>query len=159
MTHGDHVRTAESMTAIDQMEVRCRQSRQPRLRVTQVVRRLQRDWSDNSVSVTVKYELRELPQIREYLQTYWQTGFKALSFLLKTNHGFRQVRCNFIESTLLTTPQAPWTPLTREEYIERVSAITRPFGDEDLNLRQMTIVDDDELALEADCVGGSCPRR
>lgn len=76
MTHGPDVRTAETMTAIDQLEV---------------VRRLQADWSDNAVSVTVTYEKRELPAIKAWLQRHWRKGVKSLSFLLKQDHGFRQV--------------------------------------------------------------------
>lgn len=131
VTHGEDVLTADDMTAIDQLEV---------------VRRLQADWSDNSVSVTVKYDQRELPAIKEYLLEHWRNGFKAASFLLRNDHGFRQ---------------APWTKITREEYHSRIKEITRPFGGECemVDIERLRVVDADELADNAECAGGSCPRR
>ena len=62
-------------TAIDQLEV---------------VRRLQAEWSDNSVSCTVYYRKEELPAIKEYLAKYFDKNFKTLSFLLHQDHGFAQ---------------------------------------------------------------------
>lgn len=129
VTHGDDVILADDMTAIDQLKV---------------VQRLQRDWSDNAVSVTIYYWPHELPAIRDYLREHWATGFKAVSFLLRQNHGFAQ---------------APWTTITKEEYDERMAAITKPFGcDEDLGMATLA-VDDDELVQNSECSGGSCPRR
>lgn len=119
MAHPEGTALAEEMTAIDQLEV---------------VRRLQAEWSDNSVSCTVYYKMEELPEIREYLSKYYDKNFKSLSFLLHSDHGF---------------DQAPIEPITKEEYEKRVAKIT-PLG---------PIVETLELDDSTECEGGSCPVR
>jgi hypothetical protein len=59
-------RLAAEMTAIDQLEV---------------VKQLQKDWSDNSVSCTIYYRKEELPEIRKYLKKNYKNNHKSLSFL------------------------------------------------------------------------------
>jgi len=54
------------------------------------VKKLQKDWSDNSVSCTVYYRKEELPEIREYLAKNYKDNHKSLSFLLHNEHGFDQ---------------------------------------------------------------------
>lgn len=66
---------AKDMTAIQQLEE---------------VKKLQKDWSDNSVSCTVYYRKEELPEIREYLAKNYKDNHKSLSFLLHNEHGFDQ---------------------------------------------------------------------
>jgi len=66
---------AEDMTAIQQLEE---------------VKKLQADWSDNSVSCTVYYRKEELHEIREYLAKNYKDNHKSLSFLLHNEHGFDQ---------------------------------------------------------------------
>ena len=87
--------TSKSLSAVDQLEV---------------VRRIQREWSDNAVSCTVSYKASELGDIREYLAEYYMDNFKSLSFLLHEDHGF---------------DQAPLESITEEYYNELVSK-TRP---------------------------------
>lgn len=110
---------AKDMTAIEQLEY---------------VRRLQTEWSDNSVSCTVYYRQGELPTIREYLNKYYNKNFKSLSFLLHSDHGF---------------DQAPYEEITKEEYEKRVKSsqlIKRFVGALDLD-------------ASAECASGACPVR
>ena len=110
---------AEDMSAIDQMEV---------------VRRLQSEWADNAVSVTVYYEPEELDAIREYLRENWDQ-FKSLSFLLRQNHGF---------------DQAPLEEIDEEEYRKMLDRIVE--DDVDLHAGESTIHDEE-------CATGACPIR
>lgn len=116
------------MSAIDQLEV---------------VARLQREWSDNAVSVTVMYAKEELPAIREWLDKHYKDSIKSVSFLLRSDHGFRQ---------------APLEALTREEYEADVARLL-PIDPDELAasvLRQTTAA---EMADAEDCAKGGCPVR
>lgn len=77
---------ARDMTALKQLEW---------------IRKLQTDWSDNSVSCTIYYRKEELPIIREYLSKNYRSSHKTLSFLLHSEHGFLQ---------------APYEEITEEEF-------------------------------------------
>lgn len=110
---------AEDMTAIDQLEC---------------IKRIQTEWSDNSVSCTVYYRKEELPEIREYLSKNYNKTFKTLSFLLHTGHGFTQ---------------APIEPITKEQY-EKMVANTKPITKLD------DVIEFDDVD---DCEGGACPVR
>lgn len=70
-----HTTFAEDISAIDQLET---------------ISRLQREWSDNSVSVTVYYKLEELPDIRQWLNENYHNNVKTVSFMLHSGHGFDQ---------------------------------------------------------------------
>lgn len=110
---------AAEMTAIDQLKE---------------VRKLQEDWSDNSVSCTVYYRKEELPEIREYLKKNYKNGHKSLSFLLHSDHGFHQ---------------APIEEITKEQFdeiIKNTTLITK--------IDQML-----ELSTDDECAGGACPIR
>ena len=85
---------ANQMTAISQLEV---------------VKWLQEVWSDNSVSCTVYYRKEELPEIKKYLAKNYKNNHKSLSFLLHSDHGFKQ---------------APFEEITKEAYDELVSKTT-----------------------------------
>ena len=116
---------AEHCTAIDQLEW---------------VKRLQTDWSDNSVSVTVYYRKNELPQIKEWLRKNYNTSIKTVSFLLHSDHGFQQ---------------APLEAMTMEEYDELASQC-KPITD----LTGICYTDENlELLKEGECAGGICPMR
>lgn len=118
-SHGDTATLAKDMTAIDQLET---------------VRWLQEVWSDNSVSCTVYYRKEELPEIRKYLKKNYKNGHKSLSFLLHSDHGFKQ---------------APLEEITKEQYDELV-AKTVP----------ITGIDADDLGLDdSECASGACPIR
>lgn len=108
-----------SMTAIDQLEV---------------IKRLQAEWSDNSVSVTIYYRKEELDEIRMWLDNnYFAT--KSVSFLLHSDHGF---------------DQAPMEEITKEKYEEMKSTVTPITAIESISL--------DEVDID-DCDTGACPVR
>jgi ribonucleoside-triphosphate reductase (thioredoxin) len=110
---------AENMTAIDQLRE---------------VKRMQEEWSDNSVSCTVYYRKEELPEIREYLKKNYKNGHKSLSFLLHSEHGFHQ---------------APIEEITKDRYedlIKKTELITE--------IKQFL-----EMDADSECAGGACPIR
>lgn len=72
---GDNAIIAKQMTAIDQLEL---------------VKKMQTVWADNSVSVTVYYKKEELQSIKEWLKKNYKTSVKTVSFLLHSDHGFKQ---------------------------------------------------------------------
>ncbi|MEL0099980.1 MAG: hypothetical protein VW907_10520, partial [Opitutae bacterium] len=76
---------AENMSAVEQMDL---------------VRKLQRLWADNSISVTVYFRMEVIVVFKAYLAEYW-AEMKSVSFLLHSEHGF---------------DQAPMGELTLEEY-------------------------------------------
>jgi ribonucleoside-triphosphate reductase len=104
------------------------------------VKRLQTDWADNSISVTVTYKPEELPAIKEWLKENYNHSVKTVSFLLYSGHGF---------------DQAPIEPITKEVYDEMMSTC-RPIKD----LVGICCSDADaEIATLSDCQGGACPIR
>ncbi len=117
--HSDNAVLAEDVSAIDQLEI---------------VKRLQKEWSDNSVSCTIYYRKEELPLIRDYLRKHYNKNFKTLSFLLHSGHGFSQ---------------APLTEITKEEY-EAMVARTTPITGGNMSL---------EFDPDLDCSTGACPIR
>lgn len=116
--HPDHAVLAKDVTAIDQLET---------------VKWLQQVWSDNSVSCTVYYRMEELPEIKKYLKKHYKGSHKSLSFLLHSEHGFKQ---------------APLEEITEEQYNQLVA-----------NTRIITAVDEANIGLDDDCATGSCPVR
>ena len=96
------------------------------------VRKLQRIWSDNSVSCTVYYNKEDIEDIKSYLHKYMPNEIKSVSFLLQSNHGFLQ---------------APYETITKEEYIKLKKQAT-----------PITTVELKETDFELDeCSSGSCP--
>lgn len=108
---------AEEMTAISQLIE---------------VKKLQQDWSDNSVSCTVYYRKEELPEIKKYLAENYQDNHKSLSFLLHNEHGFAQ---------------APYEAITKEAFDEMVSK-TRLITSVSGNL---------DFEGGEECASGACP--
>jgi ribonucleoside-triphosphate reductase len=107
---------AKDMTAIDQLKW---------------VKRMQAEWSDNSVSCTVYYKKEELPEIKKYLAENYYKYHKSLSFLLHSEHGFQQ---------------APYEEITEKEYNDLVSRTTL-----------ITSVDSAEFDGGDECATGACP--
>lgn len=122
----EHTVLAENCSAIQQLEW---------------VKKAQTEWSDNSVSVTVYYRKEELPAIKDWLKKNYNTSVKTVSFLLHSEHGFKQ---------------APMEQVTKEEY-EDLAAKCRPIVD--LEGVCYSSVDADVLANEKDCSSGSCPKK
>jgi ribonucleoside-triphosphate reductase len=111
---------ANDMTALDQLEV---------------IKRLQTEWSDNAVSVTIYYRKEELEAIRQWLAENY-INVKSVSFLLHNEHGF---------------DQAPLEEITEEKFAELSAGVkTISSFDSTINLDDMDI---------ADCEGGACPVR
>lgn len=97
-----------------------------------MVRRMQREWSDNSVSCTVYYKLEDLPEIKEYLKQHMKEELKTVSFMRYSEHGFIQ---------------APYEDITEEKYIELAS-----------KCYPITKVEVREKDFDVqDCDNGSCP--
>ncbi len=109
---------AKDMSAIQQLKV---------------VKDLQQNWSDNSVSCTVYYRKEELPEIKKYLTKNFATSHKSLSFLLHSEHGFKQ---------------APYEEITKKQYDALVS-----------KTKLITSIIDGQIGIEDDCVDGVCPVR
>ena len=110
---------AGEMTAVDQLNV---------------IKRLQEEWSDNAVSVTIYYRKEELEQIKEWLQNNY-FNVKSVSFLLHNDHGF---------------DQAPMEEITKEQFDEMSSKVKQITSLMSLNM--------DEVDIQ-DCEGGACPVR
>lgn len=66
---------AKSMKAVDQL---------------QLVKKLQKVWADNAISVTVYYRMEELEDIKAWLKDNYENSIKSVSFLLHSDHGFAQ---------------------------------------------------------------------
>lgn len=95
-------------------------------------RRLQREWSDNSVSCTVTYDKEDLPEIKKYLLDHFRNEIKSVSFLLYQGHGFIQ---------------APYETITKEKYEEIIQG-THP----------ITSIELKEDSFESsECENGACP--
>lgn len=97
-----------------------------------VVKRLQTDWSDNSVSVTVYYKKEDLEDIKKYLSENYKDNFKTLSFLLYNDHGFKQ---------------APYQTISKELYEAMIK---------DIDTITSASVNEKDFDLN-DCDNGSCP--
>ena len=111
---------AEDMTAIDQLEV---------------IKRLQTEWSDNSVSVTIYYRKEELDDIKQWLANNYNFSVKSVSFLLHSGHGFDQAPMEEISETRYHEERSNVTPITSLDSVE---------------------LDDVDIA---DCDTGACPVR
>lgn len=109
---------AKDMTAIDQLEV---------------VKELQKNWSDNAVSCTIYYRKEELPDIKDWLKKNYNDNIKAVSFLLHNEHGFTQ---------------APLEEITEEQYL-KMKSNTLPIVS--CEVKETDIQDSFE------CVSGVCP--
>jgi ribonucleotide reductase alpha subunit len=110
---------AASMTAIEQLEW---------------VKKMQTEWADNAVSVTVYYRKEELPAIQEWLSKNYDKSVKSVSFLLHTDHNF-------------VLP--PYEEITEADYRKAISKI-----DTSIPLVQRSF---DGLIEMDDCATGACP--
>lgn len=116
----EHAKVAKDMSAIDQLEV---------------VKRLQTEWSDNAVSITVYYKKEELEDIKNWLKSNYNENLKTVSFLLHSEHGFAQ---------------APLEEITKEQYEELKNKVL-PISGMDAILEES--VSSDTLGCET----GVCP--
>ena len=109
---------AKDMTAIEQLNW---------------IKRLQTEWSDNSVSCTIYYKKEELPEIQEYLKKYYRNHHKSLSFLLHSEHGFIQ---------------APLEEIDEETYFKLK-----------LTTQQIDSISSADFDCIDECASGACPIR
>ena len=114
---------AENCTAVDQLEY---------------VKRLQTEWSDNSVSVTVYYRKEELDTIKEWLRKNYNDSVKTVSFLLHSDHGFKQ---------------APLEKISKEQF-EEMMRTTTPITDV---ISICYNASDEKFINDGECAGGACP--
>jgi len=115
----EHATFAKDVTAVDQLNT---------------VKRLQTEWSDNAVSVTVYYRVEELEDIKEWLAENYTECVKSVSFLLHKDHGF---------------DQAPMEAINDIGYLTRI-ANTKP-------ITSVTFDEDDISADQIGCESGICP--
>lgn len=113
---------AADMTAVEQLEW---------------VKRMQTDWADNAVSVTVYYRLEELPDIKAWLKENYDHGVKSVSFLLHADHNF---------------PLAPYEEIDEETYNKMVAKV-------DFSVPIVSSTLDDNLLDDPSCATGACPVR
>jgi ribonucleotide reductase alpha subunit len=117
---GKNTLVAKDLTAIDQLEL---------------VKKLQTLWADNSVSVTVYYKKEELPLIKDWLKENYKTSVKTVSFLLHSEHGFKQ---------------APYQEIDESAYLEMKSKV-KPISNFFDKSSDMIDV--------SECSSGACPIR
>ena len=111
---------ASEMTAVDQLEW---------------VKKMQTEWADNAVSVTVYYRKEELSMIKEWLASNYDSSVKSVSFLLHADHNF---------------PLPPYEEITKDQY-------TKLFSKIDFSVPLHSVVTD---LLDIDgCATGACPVR
>lgn len=96
-------------------------------------------WADNAVSATLTFQQNETDKIEPLLKAY-KNRIKSTSLLPYSGHGY---------------VQAPWEPISKEEYDRRVSQMRLPVEEA---YKYILLVDSGEI-LEEDCAGGSCPLR
>lgn len=116
----DGTKSADDMTVFEQLDD---------------VKFLQKNWSDNSVSVTAYYVKEELPELKKYIEENFNDNFKTLSFLLKSGaSGFKQM---------------PFEGITKEQYEEMTKGTKQIVSAESFNADDVEEVDD--------CASGACP--
>ena len=115
----EHTTFANDMTAVDQLEV---------------IKRLQAEWSDNSVSVTIYYRKEELDDIKAWLDVNY-ANVKSVSFLLHNEHGF---------------DQAPMEEISYWKWKEMTESVTP--------ITSLSQISMDDIDI-TDCDTGACPVR
>ena len=97
-----------------------------------MVRRMQKEWSDNAVSCTVYYKKEDIEGIKQYLRDHFSNEMKSVSFLLSQGHGF---------------VQAPYETISKEQYEIDVAKV-----------KPIVSIDVTEDTFELmDCDSGACP--
>ena len=109
----------------------------PAIRQLELVKKMQTIWSDNAVSVTVYYKPEELNDIKNWLKDNYKNSLKSVSFLLHSEHGFKQ---------------APYEEITKEKYDEMMKKI-------DFDKLYKKSQNNNELLESMECESGACPIR
>ncbi len=114
----DNAVLAGDMTAVSQLEW---------------VKKMQAEWADNAVSVTVYYRKEELDEIRAWLAENYDTSIKSVSFLLHADHNF---------------PLPPYEEISKEQYEKLLGKI-------DLSIPMQSAAN---MTIDLDdCSTGACP--
>ncbi len=113
---------AKDMTAVQQLEW---------------VKRMQTDWADNAVSVTVYYRPEELKEIKEWLKKNYDDSVKSVSFLLHSDHNF---------------PLAPYQEISESEYYALTSKVN-------MTVKIGSSAIEDDIFDDPSCTTGACPVR
>ena len=117
----DNAVLAKDMTAVEQLEW---------------VKKMQTQWADNAVSVTVYYRKEELASIKQWLSENYTDSVKSVSFLLHSDHNF---------------PLPPYEEIDYETYAKMLAKV---------DYSAPLVMDASGTELDpADCVGGACPIR
>tara|TARA_E500000331_G_scaffold356906_1_gene416725 strand:- start:6466 stop:9369 length:2904 start_codon:yes stop_codon:yes gene_type:complete len=119
----DHAILAKDVDCIKQLEV---------------VKRIQNEWSDNAVSVTVYYKKEDVPRIRKWLKENYNNCIKSVSFLLHYEHAF---------------DQAPYEEITEDQYNQLIKNTKNIIGKADMNTIEETV------DMGGECVSGVCSIR
>lgn len=98
----------------------------------ELLKMVQKKWSDNAVSVTVYYNRENIAEIKDWLQKNL-SEIKTISFLCHTGHGF---------------VQAPYEPITEDEF-HKISARLKPLAIDAVGFAE-------DVDIEG-CAGGLCP--
>lgn len=114
-----HTPVAKTTSAIEQLEM---------------IKWVQANWSDNSVSVTVNYKKEELSEIKKWLSNNYKDCIKTVSFLLTNDHGF---------------DQAPYEDISEEEYLKMIKN-TKP-------IVKVSVAESDISEDQIGCSSGACP--
>jgi hypothetical protein len=117
---GKESKLAKDMKAVDQLDL---------------VKRIQKEWSDNAVSCTVYYKKGELEEIKDWLRKNYKNNIKSVSFLLHQDHGF---------------DQAPYEEIDEDSYKKRSLAVKKV---------SPTKVGNGHILEGLECEGGACPIR
>jgi ribonucleoside-triphosphate reductase len=115
---GENAKLAKDMKAVDQLDL---------------VKRIQKEWSDNAVSCTVYYKKEELGEIKEWLRKNYKNNIKSVSFLLHQDHGFAQ---------------APYEEIDKKQYDALTANIKKVFS---------VKVGNGQTLEGLECEGGACP--
>jgi ribonucleoside-triphosphate reductase len=96
------------------------------------------NWADNSVSATLTFKPEEQDKIEPLLRAY-SNRLKSTSMLPYSGHGY---------------VQAPWEPITKDEYERRVSQLVMTIEEA---YDYIPLTDVGQEVYEADCSKGGCP--
>ena len=99
-----------------------------------VLKMVQRYWSDNSVSVTVYYKREDIPRIKEWVRDNL-SDIKSISFLCHSDHGFKQ---------------APKEAITKQQY-DKLQSKIKPIDTD--------AIGGDSVLEGLECEAGVCPVR
>jgi ribonucleoside-triphosphate reductase len=117
----DNAVLAKDMTAVEQLNW---------------VKKMQTEWADNAVSVTVYYRKEELSLIKEWLSENYTDSVKSVSFLLHSDHNF---------------PLPPYEEIDEDTYQKMLNKV---------DYSAPLVMDASGTELDpTECVGGACPIR